>query len=238
MWKSLFLTVLSVVCLWMPCNAIEDLPRFIDYSSLRGSIYEYFKYDKESLVRGYCAFNFAPEVGFVVSKLKKDYQISTAVETGTFHGGTTVYFSVIFDDVHTIDVNQECLQQAKADFKDFNNIKYHLGSSETVFKSLLPELKDKTLFVYLDAHWGSFWPLLDELEELSLTHKDNCIVMIDDFKVPGRPEIPYDRYGHHECSYEYVKPKLEKLFSSYSIHYIIPRSILSRAKLLIVPKRK
>ncbi len=39
-----------------------------------------------------------------------------------------------------------------------------------------------------------------------------------------------------ECSYEYIKGEIEKLFDGYSMHYLIPSNVNSRAKLLIIPR--
>jgi len=91
----------------------------------------------------------------------------------------------------------------------------------------------------LDAHWEQHWPLLDELRQIARTHKDNCIIVIDDFKVSGRSDIPYDFYaidgGHLECSLPYIKKDLDQVFSKYTIHYVIPKNLEMRAKLLVIP---
>jgi len=214
----------------------EELPYMIDFSRFKASIFDYGYYEKESLVLGYYAFNYAPEMGPLFGILKRDYKIDAAIETGTFRGGTTAFFAILFDEVHTIEISDHLLNETRNTLKNFRNIQYHLGSSDQVLKDLLPTLKNKTLLVYLDAHWYDFWPLLDELAALSKTHKDNCVVVIDDFKVPGRNDIPYDAYGKHECSYEYVKPLLDQLYSQYTIHYVIPKTLACRAKLVVTPK--
>lgn len=185
---------------------------------------------------GYFAFNSAPEITPVFADLKHKYNISTAIETGTYYGSTTALFCSLFDEVHTIDSYEPYWHYSSARLAaEFQNVCCHLGSSEKVFSYLLPTFKDKFLLFYLDAHWESFWPLLDELEEISKTHKDNCIVVIDDFKVPNRPDIPYDSYGRHECSYEYIKEKLDKIYTNYTYYYLIPKSPNSRAKFIAIP---
>ena len=71
----------------------------------------------------------------------------------------------------------------------------------------------------------------------SLKHIRTVLIAIDDFKVPGRPDIPYDFYGTKECSFEYIKENLEKVFSEYSVHYIIPKQTASRAKFVADPEK-
>lgn len=182
------------------------------------------------------AFNNAPDLCPLLEKLKSDYQIKIAIETGTFRGGTAAFFATVFEEVHTIDIAEQYYQQARKTLSSFSNIHLHLGSSEKVLAQILPTLKEEPILFYLDAHWNDHWPLLDELEEINKTHHHNCIIIIDDIKVPGRPDIPYDAYGTHECSFEYVKNKIDKLFDSYTIQYWIPADVTRRAKLVILPQ--
>ena len=115
-------------------------------------------------------------------------------------------------------------------------MKVHLGNSSQILSQILPDLSSSRILFYLDAHWLSYWPLIDELEAISNTHRDDCIIVIDDVKVPERPEIPYDVYHEtEECSYEYVKDALLKVYSSHVHFYAIPKSPTSRAKLVVLP---
>jgi hypothetical protein len=64
--------------------------------------------------------------------------------------------------------------------------------------------------------------------------------MIDDIKVPFRPEIRYDNYridGQlQECSYEYIEKELAEVFSDYNLYYLTVKGEYGGAQLLIVPK--
>lgn len=182
------------------------------------------------------AFNSSPELGLYLTRLAKDHHIDVAIETGTWKGDTTIFLSDYFAKVFTIEVSIEHFFAAQRYLQRFSNIKCIYGSSEQAFHQILPSLADQPIFFYLDAHWYEQWPLLDELEEISLTHKDNCILVIDDFKVPGRPDIPYDAYGRNECSFDYIEEKLNKVFSEYACFYLIPRNLESRAKFVAYPK--
>lgn len=213
----------------------EDGPsHYIDLS--RMDIPNQFGYFQHMFARG--AFNWAPEIGSFVNMLKSRYNIKAAIETGTLYGHTTIFLASIFDQVHTIEINPSNYQASVSYLRSWPNAICHLGSSEQVLKQILPGLENQSLLFYLDAHWQDYWPLLDELEEISKTHKDNCIIVIDDFKVPGRPDIPYDISGSglDECSYDYVKCKLEKIYSDYNYYYVLPKRIDSKAKLVVIPK--
>jgi predicted O-methyltransferase YrrM len=230
-----FLTLFSIV----PFLTISaDTPSIIDYGTYPEIKQTYHQpIIPEAWRAGYYAFNYAPELALFFADLQKTHKIDTVVETGTFNGSTTVAFSHLFNHVHTIEVQEDKYINAVKKFKSYSNVRCHLGSSEKVLKHLLPTISNKRSLFYLDAHWESFWPLLDELEEISKTHKDNCIIVIDDFKVPNRPDILYDYYKHHECSFEYVKSHLDKVYSSYTSFYLIPKSVDSRAKLVVIPKQ-
>lgn len=189
----------------------------------------------EAWSNGSYAFNYAPELTPYFASLVKQHYLDAAVETGTFRGGTTVVFSSLFDHVYTIEIHEPAHREAKERLKSYENVECLLGSSEKVLQNTLPKLAGQRVLFYLDAHWGEHWPLLEELDAISLTHKDNCIIVIDDFKVPGRSDIPYDSYGAAECSINYVRDHLNKIYTSYTAYYLIPLKTSSRAKLVCVP---
>lgn len=223
---------LVLTCFICPLFSVElELPETIYLSPTKKEFTQDQKRDW-----GFSAFNGAPEIGVFLAYLKAHYQIDTMVETGTYRGGTTLFFSFLFDEVHTIEIVEETYKNAKEFLSAYPNIHCHLGSSEETLKELLPTLQDRPVLFYLDAHWYDHWPLLQELEEISKTHRDNCIIVIDDFKVPHLKHIGYDAYGEHECSLEYIEKKLDLVFSDYTYHYIIPTFPRARAKFVAVPK--
>ena len=211
-------------------------PKFIDFKQI-----EFYPNRLISLrlsrQMGVSAFNHAPEIGTFLADLKDKYNIRIAVETGTLAGYTTAYLGRMFDMVYTIEIQKEFFLDARSKLKRLPNITCHLGNSPDVLSRILPDLSDEPILFYLDAHDGSmYWPLLDELTEISKTHKDNCIVVIDDFKVPGRPDIPYDRWLDQDLCLEYIENHLDKIFTNYTLYYLIPSDVKSRAKLVVIPQ--
>lgn len=183
-------------------------------------------------------FNSAPELAPFFLQIRRDLKITTAVETGTWETGNTArFFSLVFDQVDTIEIDPTIYQRAVSNLMQYPNIHCFQGSSETILSQLLPQYMHQPVLFYLDAHWYEKWPLLDELEAISITHRDNCVIVIDDFKVPGRSDIPFDAYGSNECSFEYIKEKLNKVFSSYDSYYLIPAHTWSKAKFVALPKK-
>lgn len=182
-----------------------------------------------------------PQTAAYVKDLKEKYKLEVALETGTYSGYTTKFLSCIFEKVHSFEIDKNYYNLSKQNLGLFENASVHFGDSATALLPLLNrEMLGKRLFCYLDAHWYSNWPLLDEIRQISQTHKDNCVLMIDDIKVPGRPDISFDIYSQNgillECSLEYVKKELDELFTEYEIFYIGDKCILGGHKLVVIPK--
>jgi len=118
-------------------------------------------------------------------KLKKEFNIEIAVETGTNKGHTTRWLAENFDSVYTIEKTTKSLNEAKIYCKEFNNINYFDGTSEHLLEGIVSELKDKRVIFFLDAHGEPFCPTNKEL-----THIKNMnvkpIICIHDFHVPGK----------------------------------------------------
>lgn len=187
------------------------------------------------LESGYGAFNNAPDLAPFFLWAQKKYKIDTAIETGTFKGATTLFFAKHFKEVHTIEVSKFLYDKNLRIFSDKTNVKSYLGNSKTILPQILTTLFDRNLIFYLDAHWYDEWPLLEEIQIIGKTHKDCCILVIDDCKVPERPDIPYDSYKGVDCSYDYVKKSLSHTFSAHTHHYLIPQDPTRAAKLVILP---
>ena len=187
------------------------------------------------------AFNARPQVAFYTLDIKEKYKLEAAVETGTFHGETTRFLGHLFERVDTFELDKNFLLAAVKKNRGLRNIHFHLKDSGNSLGPFLEEkLKSKRLFFYLDARWNNYWPLKDELRQIAKTHKDNCVIMIDDIKVPLRPEIRYDCYTiegqFQECSYEYIEKELAEVFSDYNLYYLTDKGGYGGAQLLIVPK--
>ena len=219
-------------------QAADKIPEIIDIPTM-SKWHGYFSdsSDKELYKLGILAFNGAPEVFSIIASLKRMYNIEDAVETGTFKGYTTVLLSSIFENVYSVELNKNNYDDAMKFLEEFKNIKLILGSSEDTLNKLLPSLKAKKLLFYLDAHWHDYWPILDELDAISKTHKDNCIIVIDDVLVPGRSDVAFDKYKRQPLSYEYVKAKLDNIFTNYSVHYIISNvNKIPHAQMVLIPE--
>ncbi len=216
-------------------SAPQQLPHFIDFGSEEFSTKFYDRQFFPELVTS-CPFNCASELSTFFTYIEEEYNIRTVIETGTFKANTASFFATTFDTVHTVEVNPEFYEESRKILESFPNVHCHQGSSPNILRKILPNLAHERVLFYLDAHWYADWPLLNELREIRKTHKNNCIIVVDDFKVPGRNDIPYDTHNGNDYSYEYIQNNLNRIFSDYTVHYLIPKDVRARAKFVAIPK--
>jgi hypothetical protein len=185
------------------------------------------------------AFNNDSVVSDTVVTLIKDLRIDCIIETGTFLGTTTAFLSETFPnkDIYTIEVMPQTYEKAKENLEPYTNIKMFLGSSDKVLEDLLPKLKGKRILFYLDAHWGKYWPLLDEFEAIRKTANDNCCIVIDDFKVPYR-QFQFDVYEEQPLDIDYIQGKMNEVYTTPFYFFNdrstrVPRAV---GKIYIIPE--
>ena len=149
----------------------------------------------------------------LVLSILSQVNFSAIVETGSFRGCSTEFFSVISRvPIHSIESNPRNFGFAKARLIGRSNCNLHLGSSHQLLPSLLAGVIDTSLpvFFYLDAHWNQYLPLRDEIKTIS----ELCphfIALIDDFEVPSEPEYSWDDYGvNGALNYAYIKDLIKR----------------------------
>ncbi len=72
---------------------------------------------------------------------------------------------------------------------------------------------------YLDAHWGAYFPLPDELNVIAhWKGKNKCVIIIHDCQVPGK-DFAYDSYNGKPISYETFKDQLAQINPDFKISY-------------------
>lgn len=134
------------------------------------------------------------------------------VETGTYLGHTAFYVGKRYRSlpVHSCDIDGDFVRFARSKTKRFRHVRIAQMNSPEFLRHLLerrPRLKDSQGTFWIDSHWGSYWPLQDEIRYLLSTLRKGFI-LIDDFKIPDRPEYAYDRYNGQDCSLELILPLL------------------------------
>lgn len=85
-----------------------------------------------------------------IVNLSNQFKIKALIETGTYFGQSTKYFSKNFDQVYTIELSQE-LHDFVKESNSKVNIKFYQGDSSEILKLIVKELPYKCTF-FLDAH--------------------------------------------------------------------------------------
>jgi hypothetical protein len=140
----------------------------------------------------------------LVWQIVNEIGIKTFFETGTFRGDTLRWMAKTFPELLCISVEKNLIFYLYAAMKigGTNVTVLNADSREILKHELLDEMHP--VLYWLDAHWSKDWPLLDELR-LILEREKNCVILIDDFKVPNHPTLGYDSYLGRALDYSYIK---------------------------------
>jgi hypothetical protein len=171
--------------------------------------------------------------------IKKEFDLNTVIETGTYHGTTTRWFSENFDVVHTVEVKPEHYEVALENIGKIPNIKMNLKDSPEFLEEILASVDDNKTILFLDAHWYTN-PVLDELDSIKNSGK-KPIIAIHDFMVPDHPEFGYDIYPEQYIIYnwDWIKGKVESIYgeNGYTKEYNSIAEGAMRGCIFIYPKK-
>ncbi|GAA1460729.1 class I SAM-dependent methyltransferase [Williamsia maris] len=132
----------------------------------------------------------------MVREIAREFRPAHVVETGTYRGTSTEFFSAVFGvPIDTAEASERYYEYSARRLAGDNAITVHRGDSRGFLSRLASRAdNDRPTFFYLDAHWNDDLPLAEELQIISSTWR-RSIVMIDDFQVPDDPGYAYDDYG-------------------------------------------
>lgn len=194
-------------------------------------------------------FNGNPEFNEICTDYIRGFGIDTIIETGTYLGRTTEFFAKCpgVVTVHSIESNPEYLEKAKTNLVGTTaaatgNLTLHGGDSAVILPEILAEVAaapNPRILFYLDAHWERACPLLAELAAIAAnpaTH-NNCLIIIDDFRIPHRPDIPHDTYQGNPLDMNYVREALLAALPNLHYEYYAPprRLAQTRGRLVAYP---
>jgi len=166
-------------------------------------------------------------------QLVAEFGIKTFVETGTYKADGAIHIAAFVDRVYSIEINKEFFEESKANLiregfaqaerrelisfhaKGSKQITLFWGNSPEVIGQIIESLEEPIIF-YLDAHGMEYWPIKDEIR--AIKPRPNSLIIIHDFKVPGKP-FGYDIYHGVALDYDFVKDDLAYVNPNYRIYY-------------------
>jgi len=143
-------------------------------------------------------------------------RIRLVIETGINAGRSTVAFAQLAERVIGLDISASCIAHAEQQVQraGAQNVALVQGSSPALLDAVLPGLGDALYF--LDAHWGAYWPLRDEIACIAKHKPGKGVIVIHDFKVEGTG-LSCDQYGGRVLCAEYLADVLRAWSPTYRI---------------------
>lgn len=152
----------------------------------------------------------------IVREIAKTGGIQRVLETGTYRGATTEFLVGLFGvPVHTVEANPRNYEYSRRRLAVESQVFLELSDSRSFLRRMGERCPNETVFIYLDAHWEEDLPLREELDIISSVWT-RCIVMVDDFEVPGDGGYLFDDYGSDKVlNAQYLPPSV----ADWGLHY-------------------
>lgn len=145
----------------------------------------------------------------IILKLLEVLAVDAFVETGT-HKGRTCFLIACQTNlpIFSSEVNRKYIWVARLFLKCFGSrVCLSRMDSVTFLNGLLAQKRFRRPLFYLDAHWYTTLPLVEELHTI-LDQVKSFIIVIDDFRVPGDADFGFDRYGKTVLEWELIQQVL------------------------------
>lgn len=169
------------------------------------------------------AFNSDPKVCEEILKLRDLFKVKCFIETGTYEGNTTKFLGENFEKVYSVEITDHFFEISNSKCRNLTNVEIYKNSSEKFLSEILPKIQNNfdCVMFYLDAHWENYWPLQDELVEISKYFKNRAIIVIDDFYVPNR-NFQFDSYHDNKCDFSFIEKELNYCYDNneYLFYYL------------------
>lgn len=171
-------------------------------------------------------------------KLRGKFNIETVIELGSGVGGTTHWLCHNFKKVYSVEINDLFFSFTQKRIHGHRNVILIKGDTVEMLPGILCGEPDNIL-CWIDSHWLSNNPLLEELEIIAVSGL-KPILAIHDMKVPNHPELGYDEYPAQNIVYEWswIKPAVDKIYgeNGYDYYYNSKATGAKRGCVFVTPK--
>lgn len=128
-----------------------------------------------------------------INRVRKETGSTTAIETGTYLGGTAYRCSKVFEKVYTIELDAALANEAKRNLKRCANVEVIEGDAVVALEKLFREHDFDRATIFLDGHFSGNGtacgilsePAVAELEVLGRYIGRISGIVIDDFRTFG-----------------------------------------------------
>jgi hypothetical protein len=163
----------------------------------------------------------------IIQKLATKHNIKAVIETGTFYGNTTARFTELGLPVYTIESQPLQFKAAYDNLKakgfdvdqwDKGTIHLIQAHSHNCLNEVIKSTGVDSILFYLDAHWESHLPLLDELKHIAASGV-KAVIVIHDFYVPEK-DFGFDTYYGQRLDFQFIEPCLSAIYpKGYNYFY-------------------
>jgi hypothetical protein len=163
-------------------------------------LYNFYTTDRYCFVSdGGGPFGFDIHHALEIDYLIKKYNVKKIVETGTNMGDTTEYLAKNYPELEIVTTESvyEFFNFSQKRLKKYLNVSI-LNESSDIVTSIEGKENITTLY-YLDAHWGEYWPLKDEIKNI-----ETGIICIGDFNIKNNL-YGYDSYNGITCDENLIR---------------------------------
>lgn len=168
----------------------------------------------------YLPFNGDTKMCDEVISIKKRFSITTAIELGSCVGGTTKWLGENFDKVITVEINPTFREFCLHRIKGMKNIYSQLGDTVKLLPDILSQIKNDSVYIFVDSHWSDNNPLLRELEIIAESGLKPCIEIHDMYN-PVNPHFQWDKYPNEgiEYNWAYIEKHIEAIYGKDGYEY-------------------